>query len=34
VPDPPRPLATVVGTDAWNAVLARADPLPAPPARR
>jgi len=33
-PDPPRSLATVVGTAAWNDVLARADPLPAPPARR
>ena len=30
-PAPPRPLAAVVGTDAWNAALA---PLPAPPARR
>ena len=32
-PEPPRPLAAVVGTNEWNDVLAGADRLPVPPAR-
>src|SRR5690242_8988803 len=33
-PEPPRPLAAVVGTKEWNDLMARADRLPADPARR